>query len=325
MNSQHIKERVLITGGTGFVGPYLINHLKSRGFHVTVFAVSRPERSDTEVQYIHCDITDEDSVRRVLQEVAPSRVYHLAAISEVGASWSNPRRTFEINVIGTYNVFEAAMQLEYRPKVLNVSTSQVYAPSTAPLCEKSPVRPDNPYSASKAMSEFMSVQYKNIVSGGIITARAFNHSGPGQSPSFFLSSVARQFAQIELGLRAPTLNVGNLKVERDFTDVRDVVRAYDMLLDRGRPDDIYNVCSGVPVQLTEVVQLLRQIIGVDVHIEADSSKMRSNETQRVCGDCSKIRDEVGWSPMIPFETTVRDTLEYWRVKCRGHAEQETTV
>ena len=154
------------------------------------------------------------------------------------------------------------MSLPSPPRILNVSTSQVYACSSRPLREDSLIRPDNPYAASKAMAELLMVAYQRNEAGGIVTARAFNHTGPGQPPSFVLPSIAKQFAEIEAGLQPPKLTVGNIEVERDFTDIRDVVRAYCMLLDRGRTGEIYNVCSGSAVRLADIIQMFQSISGI---------------------------------------------------------------
>jgi len=310
------QERVVVTGATGFVGPYLIQQLKSRGFHITAIAASIPSNPDPKIQYCELDIRDAESLRRLIQDCSPTRIYHLAAISEVGLSWSNPRLTFEVNVLGTYNVFDAAMQLKSPPKVLNISTSQVYASSAIRLNETCLVKPDSPYSASKAVAELLTVQYGRIPIGGITTARSFNHCGPGQTPNFFLSSVAKQFAEMEAGSCPRTLTLGNLTVKRDLTDVRDVVRAYDLLIENGQPWETYNVCSGVSVSLAEVVHLFQDLVDFEVAIRADPTKVRPNDSEQVCGDPTKIRHHTGWTPLISLETTVRDTLDYWRSKCR---------
>jgi GDP-4-dehydro-6-deoxy-D-mannose reductase len=221
-------KRVLITGGTGFVGTHLIRLLKSNASRIAVIASgdgeSRQER-ETGVEFYDLDIRRADELRSVVRGISPTQIYHLAGISAIDVSWNNPRLTFEVTVLGAYNLFEAAMVLPSTPRILNVSTSQVYAASDEILTETSPVRPSNPYAASKAMVELLLVQYRKCMGSGIITARSFNHTGPGQSPNLVLPSIAKQFAQIEAGLRPPGLTAGNVEVKRDFTDVRDVVLA----------------------------------------------------------------------------------------------------
>ncbi len=314
---------VLITGGTGFVGTHLIQFLKSSASKIAVIA-SGDSRSRQEpgVEYYELDIRRADEVRSVVHKVSPTHIYHLSGISAVDLSWSNPRLTFEVNVLGASNLFEAAMSLPSLPRILNVSTSQVYAGSGMILTETSPVNPDNPYAASKAMAELLRVQYRKCICGGIITARSFNHTGPGQPPNFVLPSIAKQFAEMEAGLRPPRLTVGNIEVERDFTDVRDVVRAYFALLDKGRTDEVYNVCSGSALRLADVIGKFEAISGIAIQIDTDPERLRSNEVSQIFGDSTKIRTETGWSPQIPLEKTIRDLLDYWREKIKGESSTE---
>jgi len=306
-------ERILITGGTGFVGSHLIQFLKAKTSEIFVLASGASASSrDPEVEHYRLDIRNRDEVNSVLRDVSPNQIYHLAGITTVDISRSNPRLTFEVNVLGAYNIFEAAMSLPSPPRILNVSTSQVYASSGGILTEASPVDPDNPYAASKAMAELLLVQYRKSISGGIVTARSFNHTGPGQPPNFVLPSIAKQFAEIEAGLCPPRLTVGDIDVKRDFTDVRDVVQAYIALLHKGRTGEVYNVCSGRAVRLADVIGKFQTICGKTVEIEIDPARVRLNEIAEIVGDPSKIRSGTGWSPRIPLENTVRDLLDYWR-------------
>jgi GDP-4-dehydro-6-deoxy-D-mannose reductase len=307
--------KILITGGTGFVGTHLVGLLKTAS--VEIFVLSSTTRDSGEaagLRFYQVDLRKADDVRSAVQDITPDHVYHLAGISAVDRSWREPAATFEINVVGAHNVFEAAMGLPAPPRILNVSTAQVYAPSSSALTETSTVSPDNPYAASKAMAELLSVPYRKSASGGVITARAFNHSGPGQTTQFVLSSMARQFAEIQAGVRPPRLTCGNLDVKRDFTDVRDVVRAYAMLIEKGKPNEVYNVCSGSAIRLADVVQEFEAISGIKVSVETDPSRIRSQEVPRVIGDCSKIRRETGWAPRVPLDQTLRDLLSYWTEK-----------
>ena len=263
------------------------------------------------VQFNRIDIRKADDVRHAVSDFRPTEIYHLAGLSSVPLSWSNRSLAFEINVVGTYNVFEAGMGLVAPPRILNVSTAQVYAPSALPLTEVSLVSPENPYSASKAMSELLSVQYRKATSGGIITARSFNHSGPGQRPDFVLSSIAKQFAEMETCPSA-RLVVGNIDVVRDFTDVRDIVRGYVALMEKARAGEAYNVCSGIGIRIKDVIQRFADISGKIVSLESDPARHRPGEVSSVIGDPSKIRQETGWIPYIPLEQTLRDLLNYWR-------------
>jgi len=301
------------------VGTHLIQFLKFNTAKIVVLASgdnqSRPE-PEPGVEYYDLDIRRADEVRSVVREISPTQIYHLAGVSAVDVSWNNPRLTFEVNVLGTYNLLEAAMLLPSTPRILNVSTSQVHAPSDDILTETSPLSPDNPYAASKAMAELLRVQYRKYTDGGIITARSFNHTGPGQMPSFVLPSIAKQFAEMEAGLRAPSLIVGNVEVKRDFTDVRDVVRAYSALLDKGRTGEVYNVCSGSAVRLADCIRKFEAISGISIEINTDPARLRSNEISQIFGDSTKIRTETGWNPQIPLEKTIQDLLDYWREKIK---------
>jgi GDP-4-dehydro-6-deoxy-D-mannose reductase len=214
------------------------------------------------------------------------------------------------------------MSLPSLPRILNVSTSQVYASSNTILTEGSPVNPENPYAASKAMAELLRVQYRKCSRGGIITARSFNHTGPGQTPSFVLPSIAKQFAEIGAGLRPPRLAVGNIEVKRDFTDVRDVVAGYFALLEKGRSNEVYNVCSGSAVRLADVIRKFEALCGIAIQIETDPGRLRSNEVAQILGDATKIRRETGWSPQIPLEKMLRDLMDYWLEKVKRGSSAE---
>jgi len=297
------------------VGPHLIQFLKSDSSTIAVIAAGdRRSRQETGVDYYELDIRRADEVRSVVRKISPTHIYHLAGISAVGVSWSNPRLTFEVNVLGASNLFEAAMSLPLLPRILNVSTAQVYASSDKILTESSPVNPENPYAASKAMAELLRVQYRKCSGGGIITVRPFNHTGPGQTPNFVLPSIAKQFAEMEAGIRPRRLTAGNVEVKRDFTDVRDVVPAYFALLDRGRADEVYNVCSGSAVRLADVIRNFEELSGIAIQIETDPGRLRSNEVPQIIGDSTKLRTETGWNPQISWEKTLQDLLDYWREK-----------
>ena len=274
------------------------------------------------MDHFQTDIRNSDEIRAVVREASPHQIYHLAGISSVPDSWKDPRLTFDVNVIGSYNVFDAAMRLSRPPRILNVSTSQVYVPSDAALLETNAVGPDNPYAASKAMAELLAVQYRKFTKGGIITARAFNHTGPRQSTSFALPSFARQLVEMEAGLRAPTLKVGNLEVKRDFTDVRDVVGAYYELLEKGVVGDVYNVCSGRAVLLGDLVKELQKNCGVAVRVEVDSDRIRLGEVPLIVGDAGKLHRMTGWLPKIPLERTLKELLAYWRTAIKRNGVKE---
>jgi GDP-4-dehydro-6-deoxy-D-mannose reductase len=273
--------RILITGGTGFAGPHLIDLLKHGDFAIAVLASGDGDKSASAVSYYGADIRDRDAVSSVLREFKPERIFHLAGISDVESSWKDPRFTYEVNFWGTLNLFEAAAGLPEPPRILNVSTAQVYAPSMHPLSETSPVSPDNPYAVSKAMTELLMVQHR----------------------------------------RPARLQLGKVNVRRDFSDVRDVVRAYSLLLERGTAGQIYNVCSGTAVQLSSLIAMFESISGVKVEIETDPGRVRSGEAAQICGDPTKISAATGWRPEIPLRKTLSDLLEYYRSRISSEVAQ----
>ena len=305
-------ERILITGGTGFVGTHLLQLLNATAGKVFVLSSgSTASKLPAQAEHRRADIRKYDEVDAALRDVQPDQIYHLAGISSVETSWKDPRTTFEVNVLGTCNLFEAAMRLTAPPRILNVSTSQVYGNTEGLLTEGSPLHPDNPYAASKAMAELLLVSFRNS-KGGIITSRSFNHSGPGQNPAFVMSGIAKQFAEIEAGLSPPRLKLGNLHVRRDFTDVRDVVRAYVTLLAQGKPGRLYNVCSGSSVLLADIVEKFRAISVKQIEVDIDPTRIRPKEVSVIQGDSTRITQETGWRPLISLDMTIRDLLDYWR-------------
>jgi GDP-4-dehydro-6-deoxy-D-mannose reductase len=321
-----LDRRVLITGGTGFVGSHLLQLLKLQA--VTV-AVAAPEASKSSgqvgVRYYDLDLRCNDDLRALVRDFPATEIYHLAGISDVESSWSNPRLTFEVNVAGTCNLLEAAMQLPSPPRILNVSTSQVYAASSRPLKETDPLDPRNPYAASKAMSELLAVPFRKSGVGGVITVRAFNHTGPGQSSKFALPAFAEQFAEAEQGLRAPELLVGNLDVSRDISDVRDVVAAYVSLIENGKVGEVYNVCSGAPCRLADAIEEMKKLSSMRIGVKTDPARVRSNEVPVVWGDAGKLQRQTGWRPRIQLKETISDLMRYWRERVQLQSRSQSPV
>jgi GDP-4-dehydro-6-deoxy-D-mannose reductase len=303
--------KALITGGRGFVGRHLSDALRTAGHEVEALDLAGPP---SEVDYHECDIRDFDRLVTFLRAIKPDCVVHLAAWSSVGRSFKNPTRAFEINAQGTVNLLEAIRGLDLKAKVLVVSSAEVYgAVETGGLTgEDNPVAPVSPYALGKACAELSSLYYGGIGGVDIIIVRAFNHTGPGQTDVFALPGFARQIAEAERGLREPRLHVGNLDVVRDFTDVRDVVRAYRVLLEGAPPGALYNVCSGRGHKLRELVDKLVSMSSVSMEIVVDRERWRPAEIESLVGDNSQIARDTGWRPEIPMEKTLEDLLEYWR-------------
>ncbi|MCU1493010.1 MAG: nucleoside-diphosphate-sugar epimerase [Acidimicrobiaceae bacterium] len=287
-----------ITGGSGFVGHWLRSHLEDCGDTVEVL----PE---------HLDIGDAPGVRTALVAAAPEVVYHLAALAHVGQSWEAPEPTVQVNVLGTLNLLEAARSADRPPRVVLVSSAEVYGSGNGnALDESAPLLPVSPYAASKVGAEFLGVQAYLGRGLEVVRARPFNHVGPGQAESFVVSALARRVAEAE---RSGTeVRVGNLAAARDFTDVRDVVRAYRLLAERGSAGEVYNVSSGVAVPIAEVLARLVALAKTEVVTVEDPSLFRPVDVPMLRGDASRLRAATGWAPEIPLDETLADVLEHWR-------------
>lgn len=310
--------RVLITGIGGFAGSFLAEHLLECGY--PVWGIVRSDAGhaahlEDRVQLRTADVVERDGVRKVLEEARPERVYHLAAQAFVPTSWDAPWETLETNVRGQLNVFLALLELDLPARVLVVGSNEEYGairPEALPLDEATPFRPNSPYAVSKIAQDMLGLQYWESHDVHAVRVRPFNHIGPRQSPQFVAASFAKQIAEIEAGVRPPVLKVGNLDAKRDFTDVRDVVRAYHLVLERGDPGEVYNVGSGEAHSVQELLDILVEASSVDVRVEPDPTRMRPSDVPVSYADISKITSVVGWEPRISFEESVRSVLAYWR-------------
>ena len=294
--SQRCDVRVLVTGGSGFVGRRLVAVLRERGDDVHSAA---PSRGDDE--HIPLDLTDGDNVRAVVEMVRPELVFHLAAQSFVPTSLEDPFETFRVNVDGTAYLLEALRaQTSPAPRLIFTSSAEVYGPRPAadmPLRETLPLRPSNPYAASKAAGEALVLGWHHSYGIDAVISRAFNHIGAGQDPRFAVPAFAQRLARVAAGSER-VMHVGNVESERDFLDVRDVVGAYVALAERGVPGEIYNVCSGNAVKMREVLRRLVNLAGVPVEIREDPGLLRSSENPKSVGDPTKLKRTTGWSPKI---------------------------
>ncbi len=292
--------RALITGGKGFVGQWLAAHLKDRGDEVAVID-------------IETDVADGAAVRRVMADLAPDAIYHLAAMTHVGESWENPSQVLRVNVLGTAEILAAARALPVSPRVLVVSSAEVYGvvdPDQLPLDEGTPTAPASPYAASKLAAEAVALQAWRGYGQPVIVVRPFNHIGPGQSPNFFVSALAKRIVDARRS-GADSLRVGTLTTRRDFTDVRDVVGAYRLLIEKGSAGGIYNVCSGIDIAMSEVAALLLELAAADLRLETDPALVRPVDVPVLRGDAGRLRDATGWQPVIPLATTLADVLASW--------------
>ena len=294
--------RSLITGGRGFVGHWLADHLVDLGDEVVVI--------DREV-----DVTDPAALLAALVSAAPEAIYHLAALTHVGKSWDDPLQVLQVNVIGTAVLLAAARECGTDPRVLVTSSAEVYGavtdPTRLPLREDSPTAPLTPYAASKLAAEAL-VQQAFLGHGqSVITVRPFNHIGPGQTPDFAVPALTKRMVDAERQ-GTGSIPVGNLTARRDFTDVRDVVRAYRLLIESGEPGNLYNVCSGRDVEIKEIADELLALTGASLKFETDPALMRPVEVPVLRGDPSRLKEATGWEPKIPLEETLADVLAYWR-------------
>jgi len=313
--------RVLITGATGFVGRYLAREL-AIGTSVEIFGTSFPDvPPPAERNAFFLDLRDAAAVRDVVRRARPDWVFHLAAVSQVRTSWEKREETFATNVMGTFHLFEAVRQEVPRARVLFISSSDVYGIVTEAdkvLTEDDAVRAVNPYACSKAAGELLARFYADVEGLDIVLARPFPHTGPGQGPDFVCSDWARQLIRIERGEAQPAIRVGNLDVCRDFVDVRDVVRAYVLLLERGRRGEVYNVCRGTAVPLREILEILIAEVGlrprVPVAVDVDPAKLRKADQPLLRGSAAKLRAETGWTPRVDFRQTLHDLVAYWRAQ-----------
>lgn len=292
--------RAYITGASGFVGHWLSRHLAHCGDTVDVL----PEG---------VDIVDGGAVRSAVHASAPEVVYHLAALTHVGRSWEVPEPTLQVNVAGTLNLLEAARTSERPPRVVLISSAEVYGSgSGGVLAESAPLLPVSPYAASKVCAEFLGVQAHVGRGLEVVRVRPFNHVGPGQEDSFVVSALARRVAEAERS--GGDVRVGNLAAARDFTDVRDVVRVYRRLAEVGEPGTTYNVCSGVDVSMADIAGRLLALAGADLVLVTDPQLVRPVDLPALRGNPARVQAATGWRPEIALETTLHDVLQYWRAR-----------
>jgi GDP-4-dehydro-6-deoxy-D-mannose reductase len=312
--------KVLVTGGGGFAGSHLIDYLLTQGQQVA--ALVRPGSTLANLAHVlrqvevqRADIRDAGAVLEVLKRTRPGRIYHLASLSTKVEFSDQPWIAYEVILKGTMNLLCAWRDLQIDSRLLFVSSAEVYGAAggdAMPLREDQPFRPASPYAASKAAAELFALQFFQSYKLPTVRVRPFQHTGPRQLPSFVCSSLARQAAEIEKAARPGTIRVGNTEARRDFTDVRDIVQGYHLLMEKGQPGEVYQLCSDRAVSIGQVLQKLVPLTGQQVDIAVDESRLRRPpETSVVWGDSTKARLAVGWEPRIPLETTLRDLKLYW--------------
>lgn len=311
--------RALITGMNGFAGSHLAEFLLTQpnvqvwgtGLGSTMHLTHLGSR----VTFIPGDLTDARVVENLLTQTQPTHIYHLAGQAFAPISWQDPWATLETNIRAQVNLLHTAARLKTSARILVIGSLDEYGrvePRDLPITEATPLRPDSPYGVSKIAQDFLGLQYFLSHHLHIVRVRPSNHIGPRQNEQFVTSDFAKQIAEIEAGQRAPVLYVGNLSAERDFTDVRDMVRAYYLALERGIAGEVYNIGSARAVSIQTIVETLLRFSRVPIRIEVDPARIRPSDTPTLYCDTTKFRAQTGWSPTIPLEQSLRDILEYWR-------------
>jgi GDP-4-dehydro-6-deoxy-D-mannose reductase len=318
--------RALITGITGFAGSHLAEYLLNEHPDVEVFGTYRwrsrmdnVEHLRSRVKLLEADLRDYTSMHAALDKSRPDVIFHLAAQSFVPSSWTAPNETLNTNVTGQTNLFEAIRALRIDPVVQIACSSEEYGlvlPHETPIKETNPLRPLSPYAVSKVAQDYLGYQYFQSYGLKVVRTRGFNHTGPRRGQVFVTSNFCSQVAAISLGLQDPVIRVGNIEAIRDFTDVRDMVRAYWLAVTKAKPGEVYNIATGDGIRISEMLNRLIEISGLDVKIEVDPERLRPSDVEILIGDASKFKADTGWEPRIPFEQTLNDLLEYWRTTLR---------
>ena len=309
--------RILITGATGFAGSHLVDYLLAAGHEL--FALYHRQTthqsllSHARLQGIEGDLLDVDSLETAVSTARPDIIYHLAGQAFPGRSWQIPAQTFAVNTGGTANVLQAAVQWG-RPRVVVVTSAEIYgeiSPDDLPLSEQTPPQPRHPYGISKMAAGQLVDLYWQRYQLPVVEARPFNHIGPRQALGFVVPDFASQLAAIKLKQQPPILSVGNLEAQRDFTDVRDVVRAYALLAEQGQPGQAYLICSGQPVSIHYLLTTLADLAEVEVEIEYDPARMRPSDVPCLYGSYARLQQDTGWQPQIHLRQSLADALADW--------------
>lgn len=305
--------RALITGVNGFVGKYLSKYLLEQGYTVYGTVIENDISMDN-VKIEKMNLLNKQEVVETIKSINPDQVYHLAGQSSVALSWKNPTLTMDVNINGTINLLDAIRENNINAKVLIIGSSDEYGiikPGQCPIKEENLLNPASPYAISKMTQEQIAKLYINSYKMNLIMVRAFNHIGPMQGKNFVVSDFASKIAEIEKGAE-PVIKVGNLEAYRDFTDVRDIVRGYVMLMEKGIIGEVYNIGSGNPYKIQDILDILLSLSKIKIKVEIDPDKLRPSDVPIIQCDNSKIKAHVNWEPKYDIRNTLKDTLDYWR-------------
>jgi GDP-4-dehydro-6-deoxy-D-mannose reductase len=319
--------KVLITGITGFAGSHLAEYILEHQPGVEVYGIRRwrsrienVEHLLDKIQIMECNIVDASSVKALIAEVRPDKIFHLAAQSFVPSSWNAPAESLTTNILGQLNIFEALRESKLMDTWVQIACSSeeygmVY-PNEIPIRETNPLRPLSPYAVSKVTQDVLAYQYFMSYGLKAVRTRGFNHTGPRRGEVFVCSNFSKQVVEIERKKRPPILYVGNLEARRDFTDVRDMVRAYWLSTEKCEPGDVYNICTLSSVSIQELLNLVLSHTKVKIEVRQDPARLRPSDVPLLEGDCSKFEQATGWKPEIPFRQTLSDIMDYWRDRIR---------
>lgn len=312
-------KKAFITGISGFAGSFLADLLLTEGLEVHGTHISSDTKNIEQIHdrvHLHrVDLLEKEKVQKCISEVQPDMVYHLAALTSPAESFSNPETVFINNVTAQVHLLEALRLSANTPRIMIISSAEVYGivnSSDLPISETVELRPGSPYAVSKIAQDYLGLQYFLSYGMDIIRVRPFNHIGPRQSASFVVSSFAKQIAEAEKSKNGKEILVGNLDAKRDFTDVRDMVRAYSILAQKGKSGEVYNIGSGLSYKISDILGKLVSLSYEKIETKIDPSRMRPSDVPDIRSDNTKIKNETNWEPSIPLDQTLKDTLDYWR-------------
>lgn len=309
-------KKALIIGGAGFVGQYLADYLQDEcGYQVRSTKMKQESLPDVSYEVVDMNLLVKEEVEEVIRSFEPDYLFHLAAQSSVAVSWSNPQLTVDVNIKGTIQLLDVLKEIEYKGTALLIGSGEEYGriqPDEVPIIEDTVLRPGNIYAATKCCQNMIAGIYAKAYGLNLIMVRAFNHVGPKQSPQFVVSDFCKQVVEAEKGMREPVIHVGNLKAKRDFTDVRDVIAAYECLVRQGVSGETYNVGSGIAYSIEEILDQIIALSGQKIEIQVEQERLRPIDVPLIVADITKLSEQTDWKQKISLEQTLRDTLDYWR-------------